>query len=342
MINPGKSYTTPGLRRMLKRVATLKRPIHVALCLAMILVCSSGCSQSKPRREFPRSVEIWREEGHVGRRISTEHYEVYSTVDDPEFEEALPVFLETAFDEYQKTLDAETPIDQKLTTYVFQSRQEWAVFARRKYPLQFPVYNLIRSGGFTDGNVSVLFFVDRASTFATMAHEGWHQYAAARYVQMPAWLNEGLACTFETFRWIDDRVVFEPLANTFRLNSLREAIKDESLITIRELLATNAGEVVSLDDSRFTQCYYAQAWAFVIFLRFGDKCCWAPGFKRLLADISDGSFKTNLSAQLLAEARDGENDSAHALVKAYFGTSLDKLEAAYRKYITDASRLTNP
>lgn len=288
------------------------------------------------------TVGLWQQDGHLGRCIATKHYEIYNTVDDREFEAALPIFMEKALEEYRRVLPGRCDPEVPMTTYVFQSRQEWAVFSRRRFPQRFPVYSLIRSGGFTDGSVSVLFYVDRASTFATLAHEGWHQYAAARVGPLPAWLNEGLACSFETYRWVGESVVFEPLTNTIRLNSLREAIQTGSLLTLRELLATNAGQVVSLDDSRFTQAYYAQAWAFVSFLRFGDKGRWAPGFARLLRDVADGEYELRLSGQQLADARDGGDDPGASMVKLYFTVTAEELEECFHRHLLELCRFHSP
>jgi hypothetical protein len=302
----------------------------------------AGCTRAPQSTETRYTVDSWRDDGHLGRRIATEHYEIFSTVDDREFERALPVFLETAYKQYERTIPNNVVLDAPLSTFVFQSRQEWAAFSRRRFPQRFPVYSLIRSGGFTDGTNSVLFYVDRASTFATLAHEGWHQYAATRFGQLPAWLNEGLACSFETYRWAGKEVVFESLKNTFRLNSLREAVQTGSLITLRELLATHAGQVVSLDDSRITQSYYAQAWAFVCFLRYGDEGRWAAGFERLLHDMAQGEFRLRLGAQQIADARVGADDPGAALIRLYFGVSAEELEECFRVYLLALARFDNP
>lgn len=295
----------------------------------LIWLGASGCRVASRPTVVARS-EPWTDQGLNGRRVTTEHFEIVSTVHDAEFEDALPEFMESAHERYTNLLAARSPSPQRLVMYLFGNRSEWERFTRRSFPTRYEVYSRIRYGGFTDGGMSVLFYVDRPTTMATLAHEGWHQYLAAQFgTAMPAWLNEGLACTFETTPHEANQRTTGERVNTFRIGGLRDAIRNRELLSLPELLATSSGEVVGQDDSRLTQTYYAQAWALVTMLRSQEP----EGFRRLLQDVEDDVFRVNVQATRLAGASPGSSSEADAVLRAYFGCSTAELEPRYRKYI---------
>lgn len=267
-----------------------------ALLLSWLIGCASTPTAPIPDARFA----AWTGEGFNGRRISTEHFEIISTLADAELESGLPTFLEDAFRAYTKTLPMAEPLNQPLTTYVFGLRDEWLRFMRVRFPLRSAVYARIRSGGFTEGTTSVSFYTNRGVTLATLAHEGWHQYLSARLDRpVPAWINEGLACTFESFDMRNGRPRFIPRRNSFRINSLREAIQRDRLLSLSEIIDTDAGEVILNDRTKKTDTYYAQAWALMTFLRHGAGGRYAPAFDRMMGDIASGTFHARISASKL-------------------------------------------
>jgi len=308
--------------------------IVVIMTLFHVVGCASAPSKPVPTARFA----AWTGEGFNGRRISTDHFEIISTLADAALEEGLPTFLEDAYQTYAKTLPIdgtgqvsirgatgrllpaaaqadEPPVapeldqyaidsapNQPLTTYVFGLRDEWLRFTRVRFPQRSEVYARIRSGGFTEGTTSVSFYTNRGVTLATLAHEGWHQYVNARLDRpIPAWLNEGLACTFESFDMKKGRPHFDPRRNSFRINSLREAIQSDTLLSLREIVDTDAGEVILNDRSQTTDTYYAQAWALITFLRYGAGGRYAASFDRMMSDIADGTFHARISAARLTD-----------------------------------------
>jgi len=314
--------------------------VILAMAGAITGVFAPGCSTtpfvSGPK--FSMEVREWSQEGLVGREITTDHYTIFSTLHDPELEEALPGFLETVFERYEKTFSAPADEPIKLTTYVFGTRQEWERFVRRHYSRGFNVYRRIRSGGFSRGNVSVSFYTSRSATLSILAHEGWHQYLAVRFKgAVPAWLNEGLACYHETVSFAGKKPTFTPRHNTFRINSLRDALQRDELLPLSQIVDTDAGKIISQNHSVVTQTYYSQAWALVTFLRHGQHGRHARGFDRLLADLDDGTFHTRISARRLSGETSKPASFGELVFVHYFKMTPDELAEDYYNHLVRIS-----
>ena len=294
----------------------------------------AGCVTAGAKIPVTTPATEWSGEGLSGRRFVTEHFDIVSTVHDAEFENALPGFLEAAYKRFSATLPARVNLDAKLRTYIFGTRPEWLRFVRRHFPARLDVYARIRSGGFAEGDTAVLFFVNRSFTLATLAHEGWHQYVAAHIGRpIPAWLNEGLACCHEAVEFAGSAPTFTPRRNTFRINSLREAIQSDTLLPLSEIVDTDAGQVISEHHSGVTQLYYAQAWALVTFLRYGAGGRYTSVFDEMLADIAEGRFSARLSAARLTDS-DGAGLSVGDLAfRTYFDHSPAEMEDQYYDHL---------
>ncbi len=320
-------------RGRISRIAVVCLP---AAILA-VAVTSAGCAVREAKR-VKAATEPWVQDGFVGRRITTDHFLIISTLDDVELEEALPALLEAAYKRYEAMLPSPEHLRTKLTMYVFRTRREWARFTRRRYPDRYDVYSRIQSGGFTEGDTSVSFYVSRPATLATLAHEGWHQYAGSRSSNsIPPWLNEGLACYHEAVDFSGKTPRFTPKHNTFRIDSLREAVQMDRLLTLTELVNTDAGEVISQDHSLITQAYYAQVWGLVTFLRHGALGRWASGLGNLLDDLASGAYRIRVSAAQLASHDPTSQTEADAVFQTYFGCLPAEMEEDYYDYLVRLS-----
>lgn len=307
---------------IIKYVAAIPLTLWVAGC--------ATTSQTKTRSV----VEPWTQESFSGKRITTEHFDVFSTVRDDEFELGLPAFVEAVYRRYEATLPSPAGKGDRLSVYIFGTRFEWSSFTQRRFPHRGALYSKIGAGGFTEKGVSVLFYVDRGATLATLAHEGWHQYVESRFdVRIPAWLNEGLACYHEAVECAGVEPVFTPQRNTFRIAAVREALQRDTLMTLSELVNTNAGEVISQDHSGITRVYYTQAWSLVTFLRHRRAGRYAAQFNRLLQDVSDGSYAVRLSAARLASAGKPQTSLNEVVFETYFGCAPEELADEYYDYI---------
>ena len=282
------------------------------LACAFIALAFSSCRAPERASAAAFSVEDWSGEGLVGRRYYTDHFEIISTLRDREFETALPAFCEAAHARYVQTISF-PPTESKLVTHVFADRAQWAAFTRRRFPERFDVYSRIRHGGFTEGSASAIFYVDRATALATIAHEGWHQYVNAHVVEpLPAWIDEGLGSYHEAIEYSGNEPRFTPLRNTFRINALIDALRRDRLLTVRELVETDAGRVLIAGDDEATHAYYAQTWALITLLRHGANGKFAGAFQRMMNDIAEGTFHARLSALCVARQREtaAGNDGA--------------------------------
>jgi len=307
------------------------------LSLALTLSgCVTGCSSVDSARAPAISLPC-EADGFIARRITTEHFDIISTLCDAEFERAIPDFMEAVHERCQATLPAPSAqTTQKLHMCVFATRGEWVRFTRTHFPERFDVYSKIRSGGYTEGTTSVSFYTTRAATLAALAHEGWHQYIGSRFrTAIPAWLNEGLACCHEAIDYAGSKPTFRPKHNTFRINSLREALQQDKLLTLSELIDTNTGEVLSRDDRRITRVYYAQAWALIAFLRYGGDRQRAAAFDGLLHDITAGSFGAYVGAARLSASDASGMSFGEAAFRAYFGCAPESLSDHYREYVVE-------
>ena len=293
----------------------------------------AGCSIiTAPPVTF--DTQEWSQDGFTGRRLSTQHFEIYSTLRDEDFESALPGFVEAAYSAYEELLPAPPGRYERLVLYVFGLRTEWEAFTRRRFPVHFPIYRRIRNGGYTDGNVSVLFCQDRGSALATIAHEGWHQFVSSRFTQvLPAWLNEGLACGFESVDPSSARLRFDPNQNTFRINSLREGIQQDNLMSLAEIVETDPGRMLAGKSLRNTDAYYAQVWALITFLRHGASGRYRADFDRLLEDIANDTFGKRLSADRLLSGESATTTLGETVFRIYFRATPNELDAAYYDHV---------
>ncbi len=293
----------------------------------------SGCSIITPTPVTFNTRE-WSQDGFTGRRLSTQHFDIYSTLRDEKFESALPGFLEAAHDAYEKLLPAPPARNERMVLYVFGLRSEWEAFTKRRFPVRFSIYRRIRNGGYTEGNVSVLFCQDRGSALATIAHEGWHQYVSSRFTQvLPAWLNEGLACGFESVDSSGVRPRFDPNQNTFRINSLREGIQQDNLMSLAELVETDPGRMLAGKSLRSTDAYYAQVWALITFLRHGAGGRYRADFDRLLEEIANDTLVKRISADRLLSGEPAATTSGETVFRIYFRATPNELDAEYYDHL---------
>ena len=286
--------------------------------------------------KFQLSTTEWSYRGAVGQLLTTDHFEIYTTIRDEPLREALPLFLESAYRLYSDLLPPLDADNLRMQTYLFSTRLEWDGFVRERFPRRYPVYRLIQSGGFAEGRMCVVYYLRRAYTLSIIAHEGMHQYFASHFeIKIPPWLNEGLATYCEGFDFRNDLPVFLPRQNTFRLNPLRRALTTDGVIPLRQILATDAGKVVREGQRGLTSAYYAQVWALTVFLRHGGHGEYAGGFAEMLEDIRNGSLHTKARAARLATGEPGRVSLGEAVFRAYITHDLDAFERQYREYMIE-------
>ena len=271
----------------------------------------------------------------VGLRLQTDHYDIYTTARDGLMLDYVPIFLETAFANYQKVIAPPAPPDRRLPIYLFDNRQQWARFTGQLAPDRAPVYLHILQGGYMDAatDAIVIWDLGRDRTLALLAHEGWHQYLAAFFpASVPAWLNEGMATQFEAFALRGPQPTFTPRDNLLRKNNLREALRVEGAwIGLDELLSMHAGHAV-VRSGQVTRGYYAQLWALVLFLRTGAERPWRQGFEELLDDIAADRLATALHGYRTVTPKTRTVPDGQAAFAHYISENLEAVDRAYRQF----------
>ena len=294
----------------------------------------SGCSPTPAAPAFTLTEQDWAYGRRDGKRLTTDHFDIYTTTTDTGLRDGLPLFLESAYRQYETLIPLSGEPDTKLQTYIFANRGEWERYVRENFASRYPVYSRISAGGFAEGNRCVVYYMQRIYTLSVIAHEGFHQYVGAHFAQaIPAWLNEGLACYCETFHVRDDVPIFTPTENAFRANSLRESLAADSLIPLKEMLDTDAGRIIVQSQSTKTRAYYAQAWALVCLLRHGMNGKYSAGFKQMCADVGARVMHTRARAAQIAAPQPSQTSFGESVFRAYITTDLESFEKEYRQYL---------
>jgi hypothetical protein len=278
-----------------------------------------------------RQVQSWSFDGTDGSQITTDHFRIRTTLDDPIFQHLLVRVVEAAF-LHNRELAKFTP-DQPLDCYVFASRGQWETYTRAQAGSNAPIYLQISSGGYCQQGVFAGYDLGRRRTLSVVAHETWHQYSWFAFKsRLPSWLEEGLAAQNEAIVWDGDQPVFRPELNTNRQAAFRQALRAGTLWELPDLLATHAGRVIKMPQPRI-DAYYAQLWSLVLFLR--QSPVYNERLENLLADARAGRL-TNVLAGTTVTQREIDNFTEHwnsvagpLYLRRYLVGDLDALEREY-------------
>jgi hypothetical protein len=273
-----------------------------------------------------------------GQLISTPHYRIYTTMDEPRVTDRLAGFYERALEHYTTAL-AELPgPDAPLTTYLFKNRQQWQLKTQQMLPEQAGMFTNLGRGGFTTKGISVLYYIDFWSgfprdTLAIAAHEGWHQYTQQTFKhQLPIWLEEGVATFMEGYRVIDGEPQFQAWANPERREALNAAVRSGQLISLDELLTRTPQSFLDNGKNRLLR-YYSQVWGLTRFLAEGEDGRYRQSLALLLSDAAHGRLAGRLlSSAGPPRARTG-NRIGTTVIYEYFNHDLAEFEMQYMAFI---------
>jgi hypothetical protein len=300
-----------------------------AACPATIAVAALllGCEPEVRAPAFTLTQAEWGYHGAKGTHLVTDHFDIRTTLEDKMLVEVLPGFLEACYRRYEGIIPARSDAEDRLTTYIFNTRWEWGQFTDEFVPERAHLYRNIQNGGYTDQPTctAVLYWIDRGRTLAVAAHEGWHQYVARHLpLQIPAWLNEGLATQMEAFELRGTVPTFESRKNYFRRNYLKTAliVKEKGLFDLSELLRMNAGDLFA-SPGKSSDTYYAQVWSLVLFLSEGPNKTYRDGFRRLLADAGSESMRVAVNAYRVATPSAANLSFGELVFRAYITDNLD-------------------
>jgi len=319
-----------------------------------------GC-ESTPKRDQSNSTppsadigrfvadrQMWNYHGSLGWQYHTPNAIIRTTSADRKILERLPPFVELSILHYQSDL-ARLPRPAKtIETYFFGSRSEWVSMTNALMGERAPVYLSIERGGYAAKQIGVFFDIGPRDSFIICAHEGWHQYAHSTFKgPMPVWLDEGVACVMEGFKWDEqfpDHPRFLPWANTERFDQLRDAHAKDTLMPVHTLLTLRPQDLIEQGSrSGSTQpaalLYYAQVWALIHFLREGEHGSYRNAFEQLLQDCASDSLRDRLTGLELKQFNTRRTGAQTLLSYLPEDTTLRELDARYQRFVADVVRV---
>jgi hypothetical protein len=282
-----------------------------------------------------KSVELWENEYGPGLKLTTLHYEIYTTLLEPLMLSQVPGFVESAYRGYQTQLPQPIQTADKLTIYLFADRRQWESFTIDFADYQAPMYLRIRAGAYYLKGACVAYSIGRQRTFAGLGHEGWHQFnSRVFHYRLPSWLDEGVAMQFEVSREEKGFFVFDTSRNGYRLGDLKKTLMENKTIPLEELVAMNPGEAV-IDSNEMVSAFYGQAYALVRFLREDNYGKRLGNFQRLIQDGLDGRWPLSDTGRKIAFDRNipmmvpWNRAMGSLLFKHYIDKDFDKIEKEY-------------
>jgi len=275
----------------------------------------------------------WIFRGQAARTIQTDHYAIHTTITDADFLQSLAQLMEGAYAQYCQLTPGVAPSDRLMDCYVFAQRSEWAQFTAAHTGQDAAVYLQVNRGGYTRLDWFVAYYIGEVGTFAVAAHEGWHQYVARHFkTRLPPFLEEGIATMFENIRWENNLPRWDLGLNPNRVQRLRHAVNDRQLFPLDQLITMHAGDVVGMRGGKI-EAFYAQDWAFAVFLLHGDHGRHRPALEKLLTDTANGTayLPGELPHSVLPDA--WQPQSVKPLLERYLGEDLATVDREYQAYI---------
>jgi hypothetical protein len=286
-----------------------------------------------------KSVGVWENEYGPGLKLTTEHYEVYTTLLEPLMLSQVPGFMESAYRGYNRQLPGPIETRRRFTIYLFAEREQWEGFTRAFAGEQAEIFCRIRAGAYYYNGACVAYNIGRERTFSALGHEGWHQFNKRHFeFRLPSWVDEGIAMLFEVSEERGGMFYFEPERNMYRLGSLKKALAGNRMMPVRELIATNPGEVLAGNEAEAVTGFYSQSYALVRFLReegYGKRL---GSFQRLLLDGLEGDWPLDEASKRIAADRNipltvGWNRAVGTgLFEYYIGGDIESIEGEYVTY----------
>jgi len=251
-----------------------------------------------------KSIQVWENQYGPGLKLTTAHYDIFTTLLEPLMLSQVPGFIESAYQGYQNQLPRPVTTTTRFTIYLFAERLEWEDFTKNFAGPAAPMYCRIKAGAYYLNGACVVYNIGRERTFSVLGHEGWHQFDSRHFkYRLPSWLDEGIAMLFEANRYEKGLFYFEPALNTSRLGALKAMLIKDKMIPLRNLIALNPGEVLVSDETEAVTAFYSQSYALVRFLREANYSKWLQNYHQLLMDGLKGNWSLSETNKTIASDR---------------------------------------
>ena len=281
----------------------------------------------------------WRFADYEGQIIITPHYRLYTTLKHHSVLKHLPLLMERGLIQYTTALGQLPRPSGRLETYLFESRNQWEAKTRQMLPEQSERYLALGRGGFTTRGTSVLYYIGRTDTLSITAHEGWHQYSQQTFrQQLPVWLEEGIATYMEGHLSRPDGIPkFRPWANLERYHTLRDAVREDRLIPLGDLLQRTPQSFLERGRNKLL-IYYAQVWALTHFLAEGEQGRYRPALHELLLDTAQGRLSGRILSSKFISPSQRRRVAANVRIGPwvlldYFDSDLASFEQRYTFFV---------
>lgn len=347
----------------------------------IVVICLSGChknvkietsNNASPHLDTPagmveylqeqklpelKSVEVWDnkygpacpERSRRGLKLTTTHYEIFTTLLEPLMLRSVPAFVEAAYRGYNSQLAEPIETKTKFTIYLFADRQQWEDFTKPFAGEQAELFCKIQSGAYYLNGACVTYNIGIERTFTALGHEGWHQFNSRLFkYRLPSWLDEGVAMLFEAHgslppllscdsktRGRKETFYFKPDENAHRLEELKKTLLKKKMIPLWQLITINPSEVLSMDECEVVAAFYSQSYALVRFLREADYGKRLGRYRQLLLDGLRGNWPLDETSKRVAIDRNlprtvGWNRIVGQLLfERYIGEDIDRIEKEY-------------
>ena len=329
------------------------------LIVIIVIVCLAGCQSDRIeagetgagqqdiraemieylRQQNPpdlKAVEVWNNKYGPGLKLTTAHYEIFTTLLDSLLLRRSPEFIESAYKAYNRQLPEPIETRAKFIIYLFADRRQWEDFTNNFAGEQAEIFRRIKAGAYCHNGVCVAYDIGIKRTFSVLAHEGWHQFSGRHFkFRLPSWLDEGIAMLFETQGAEDGTFVFEPAENAYRLNALKKTLLKDKMLPLRDLIATTPGDVLATDRTEAVMGFYSQSYALIRFLREAGGGERLGDYYRLLADGLRGDWPLDeVSKKIAADRNIPRNILWNHLVSLvlfhqYIGDDYEPVEKEY-------------
>ncbi len=282
------------------------------------------------------SVEVWRNEYGPGLKLTTAHYEIFTTLLEPLMLRQSPAFVESAYRAYNSQLPAPIETQAKFIIYLFADRRQWEDFTLTFAGEQAEMFCRIKAGAYYHNGTCVAYDIGSKRTFSVLGHEGWHQFNGRHFkFRLPSWLDEGVAMLFEAHTAEDGAFHFEPAENAYRLNALSKTLSKDEMIPLEELIATNPGDVLATDQTDAIMAFYSQSYALVRFLQEAGHGERLGTYHQLLADGLRGDWPLDEASKRIAMDRNIPRNILWnhivglVLFQEYIGDDFEQIEKEY-------------
>lgn len=293
------------------------------------------------------SVDSWHSKYGPGLKLTTAHYEIFTTLLEPLMLRQIPGFMESAYRAYNQLLPAPVETTTKLRIFLFADRRQWDDFTKTFAGPRAEIFRRIKAGAYYLNDTCVTYYIGRSRTLSALGHEGWHQFNSRHFeFRLPSWLDEGIAILFEASQYQDGRFYFEPTQNKHRLEALKTTLLSDQQIPLNELVAMNPGEVLATDQAQAVQAFYSQAYALVRFLREASSGKHQDKFRRLLFDGLRGDWLLSPASKKIAADRniprtvDWNREVGPQLFKQYINRNISHTEIEYLAFCNQIVRNT--